>query len=157
MNTKNYNKYLPTTIFEGLRENIFVGTGYSVTCNSVFYLGSGLFLFVCLFVFCLVLMLMFFLWGRQASCCGRQDTEPINSWTDPSEWILCSSITRYLFLFIWIIQVKPMHRKACTIICALQVEQGTFSELDSGHLAFSHLNAISKMAHPVLPVLSREM
>lgn len=40
-----------------------------------------------------------------------------------------------------------MHGKACTIICALQVEQGIFSELDSGHLTFSHLNSISKMAH----------
>ena len=40
-----------------------------------------------------------------------------------------------------------MHGKACTIICALQAEQGIFLELDSGHLAFLHLNAISKMAH----------
>ena len=40
-----------------------------------------------------------------------------------------------------------MHGKACTIICALQAEQGIFLELDSGRLAFLHLNAISKMVH----------
>lgn len=38
-----------------------------------------------------------------------------------------------------------MPQKTYVIICALQVEHTTFSEVDSDHVALSHLNATSEM------------